>query len=61
LSFLAASSDNTILIVGLIIGGFLLLLFICGCAGALIYLTGCLKNPSSTNQRSSVDSTFSYA
>jgi hypothetical protein len=64
LRFLAASSDNTILYVGLGVGGFLLLLLICCAAGVFIYFTGCLKNSSSNgqaNQRSSVESSSSYA
>lgn len=51
------------LYVGLIIGGFILLLVICGAAGALIYFTGCLKTPISTggsNRRSSIESSSSY-
>jgi hypothetical protein len=64
LRFLAALSDNTILYVGLDVGGFLLLLLIYCAAGAFIYFTEFLKNSSSNgqaNQRSSVESSSSYA
>ncbi|CAF0732151.1 unnamed protein product [Adineta steineri] len=58
-----SSSDNTLLIVGLIVGGIILFLIICGAFIAIIIFTGCMKQSSSTrqvNHRSSVESGYTY-
>ncbi|CAF4267420.1 unnamed protein product, partial [Adineta steineri] len=58
-----SSSDNTLLIVGLIVGGIILFLIICGAFVAIIIFTGCMKQSSSTrqvNHRSSVESGYTY-
>ncbi|CAF1333856.1 unnamed protein product [Adineta steineri] len=58
-----SSSDNTLLIVGLIVGGIILFLIICGAFVAIIIFTGCMTQSSSTrqvNHRSSVESGYTY-
>ncbi|CAF4428327.1 unnamed protein product, partial [Rotaria sp. Silwood2] len=58
------SSDNTLLYVLLGIGGFVLLLVMCGIIIAILFFTGCMKNLSSTQQtnyRSSIESSYNYS
>ncbi|CAF3736293.1 unnamed protein product [Rotaria sp. Silwood1] len=58
------SSNNTLLYVLLGVGGFVLLLVMCGIIIAIIFFTGCMKNLSSTqhtNYRSSIESSYNYS
>ncbi|CAF4248928.1 unnamed protein product [Rotaria sp. Silwood2] len=56
-------SDNTLLYILLGVGGFVLLLVMCGIIIVIIFSTGCLKNLLSTehiNDRSSIESSYNY-